>query len=64
MTKTEIKQEAQDRLMNAVQIAFYKIAEDGEHDENEAKTIADEMSKQMERIEKMFGYEPKSWNRG
>lgn len=56
MSKKETKQKAQDELMLALQTAFYN--EDLTDEERE------EMSKQMERIEKMFGYTPGSWLRG
>ena len=62
MTKTEIKQDAQDRLMDALQVAFYTLSDADGVDQSDA--IAEEMNKQMARIEKLFGYTPNSWGRG
>lgn len=70
MTKTEIKQMAQDELMAAMQTAFNMILDTSSGSCKEDTTIEEremvmaEASKQMERIEKLFGYTPSSWNRG
>lgn len=55
-TKTEVKHSAQDALMSAMQIAFDR----GEDD----PAIREEMDKQFQRVEKLFGYVPGSFNRG
>ncbi len=59
MTRTETKQKAQDELMSAMQIAFARA-----HDEGTSDDLAAEMSSQMARVEKLFGYDPGSWRRG
>jgi len=58
MTHTETKQKAQDQLMGSLMNAFFVAADTGENE-----TIIKEISKQVERIEKLFGYVPKSWAR-
>lgn len=59
MTRTETKQKAQFELLSAMQIAF-EIA----HDQHASDDLVAEMSSQMERVEKLFGYELGSWARG
>ncbi len=59
MTRTEQKQQAQNNLMSAMQIAFARA-----YDEKDSADSIAEMSRQMERVEKLFGYEPGSWARG
>ncbi len=54
-TKTQIKQNAQDELMSAMQIAFANKQHSDE--------LVAEISRQMERVEKLFGYKPGSWAR-
>ena len=56
MTKTELKTQAKEKLLSFIQHSFY--------DDTISKEMIEEMSKQMERVEKLFGYEPKSWARG
>lgn len=56
MNRTERKQEAQDQLLHGMQVAFARNEDDEE--------LREIMSKQMERVEKMFGYEPGSFTRG
>ena len=56
MTKAEIKHKAQDELLSAMQVAFNTLAVDSD--------LWVEADKQMERVEKLFGYVPGSWNRG
>ncbi|MCK5613716.1 hypothetical protein KAR91_68260 [Candidatus Pacearchaeota archaeon] len=56
MTKTQTKQEAQIKLIQAMQIAFMDMEITPEMEKA--------MSDQMARIEKMFGFIPHSWNRG
>jgi hypothetical protein len=62
MTKTEAKHKAQNDLMQAMQAAFNHIPEN--YSEEDAEILKEEASKQMARIEKMFGYEEYSWTRG
>lgn len=50
---------AQDRLMAAMQVAFNRAREDGV-----TPAFIKEMSDQMARVEELFGYEPRSWQRG
>ena len=59
LTRTEIKEEAQDQLLYGLRVAFTSACMDGKSDE-----ILAEMNKQFVRIEKMFGYEPSSNSRG
>jgi hypothetical protein len=54
--KTEIKQEAQKELLEAMQVAFNNI--------EASSAIYEEADKQMRRVEKMFGYVEGSWGRG
>ncbi len=54
MAKKQIKERAQDELMHAMQAAFNELT---------PNELRDEMDKQMERIEKLFGYEAGSWAR-
>ena len=54
--RLEIKQTAQDSLMHAMQYAFEETDLD--------PAARAELSRQMERIEKFFGYVPGSWSRG
>ena len=63
MTKTEIKQKAQDELMSAMQTAFVAYLERTWRQETSEDLVA-EMSRQMARVEKLFGYELGSWQRG
>ena len=59
MTRKETKHQAQAELMSAMQIAFERTPK------NPAEAdVTAEMSRQMERVEKLFGYEPGSWVRG
>ena len=59
ISRKEIKQQAQDNLMSAMQIAFLQA-----HDDHASSDLISEMSSQMERVEKLFGYDPGSWQRG
>lgn len=67
MTKTEAKAEARDLLLQAVLVAFDR-AEDmwykQDMPEAERAIMRDVMSKEMARIESLFGYVPYSWTRG
>ena len=54
-SKKEIKPQAQDELMSAMQTAF-KGSIDPE--------VRKEMDRQMKRVEKLFGYTQGSWHRG
>jgi cytochrome c556 len=64
MTKTELKQKAQDMLLAAIGTAFYADASSLGISEEERDALMAEMSKQMERIEGLFGYKKNSWLRG
>ena len=56
LTKTERRQDAQKTILACIQGVFY--SEDLTQEERQ------ELSKQMARIEKLFGYEANSWVRG
>ena len=58
-SKREIKEKAQDQLIFGLRSAFALAGDDGV-----CQAVLDEMSKQFERVEKMFGYEPGSNPRG
>ncbi len=59
--KAEIRDKAQDRLMDALGVAFSRLYdEEPEHMEE----IKEAMDAQMKRIERLFGYDPGSWARG
>lgn len=63
MTKTELKHQAQDELMSAMQIAFCRLSDALDKDEDiEALHIA--IDHQMARVETLFGYNKYSWARG
>ena len=62
-TRTEIKADAQDRLMLAIQGAFAH-AYDDRHSEAAGEEVIAEMSRQFARIERLFGYEAFTWQRG
>ena len=68
MTRTELKQRAQSELMTATQIAFEAIQEyrSGSYIEDpaEREMVRAEMDKQFTRMERLFNYEPGSWQRG
>tara|TARA_Y100000817_G_scaffold296253_1_gene271652 strand:- start:37 stop:243 length:207 start_codon:yes stop_codon:yes gene_type:complete len=54
-TKKDIKEEAQDELMLAMQVAFNNVSN---------REVVKEMDRQFKRVEKLFGYNMGSWNRG
>lgn len=56
MTKTEIKQAAQDALMTQMMNAFYALTDRGASDE-----VIEEAFFQVRRIEKFLGYTEGSW---
>ena len=60
MNRTELKQLAQEKLMQGVQTAFACL----EHDADDSEALRAEMDAQMLRIEKLFGYAPGSFGRG
>ena len=66
MTRTQIKQNAQDELMHSIQSGFTRISESVPYSycQSDAEAINTEMSRQMARAEKLFGFEPFSWHRG
>ena len=53
--KKDIKEEAQDELMLAMQVAFNNVSN---------REVVKEMDRQFKRVEKLFGYNMGSWNRG
>lgn len=64
MTKTEIKYEAQEELLYAMGVAFERVNDDISKTEKDREAIKVEMSKQMARVEQLFGIEPFSTVRG
>lgn len=54
--KKSLRQEAQDMIMHAVTVVYYKLG-----DENASPELEAEVRRQVGRIEKMFGYQPGSW---
>ena len=54
-TKKDIKEAAQDELMLAMQVAFNNVSN---------REVVKEMDRQFKRVEKLFGYNMGSWNRG
>ena len=57
MSKTELKQDAQDRLMYVLEIAYYQVGDDPEMTEEEKEALSNELTKQINRVKKLFGYE-------
>ena len=67
MTKTEAKAEARDLLLQAVLVAFDRAEDSWDRQdtpEAERAAMRDAMSKELARIESLFGYVPYSWTRG
>jgi len=60
---TERKQRAQDILMQSALTGFTSIYESGEYTEEQSEELSAEMSVQLGRIEKLFGYTVGSWMR-
>lgn len=58
-----IKEEAQSRLMSAMQVAFDAL-EDSSLLPRDKDNLREAMSGQMARVERIFGYAPGSWSRG
>lgn len=59
MTKTELKQAAQDKLLFGLRASFETLSPDEDTPE-----MREAMSQQMARVERIFGYEPFSNGRG
>lgn len=55
------KQKAQDLLMSAMMTALYALNDDPSMTPAEKERVAEQMEKQKQRVEKLFGYEPGSW---
>jgi chemotaxis regulatin CheY-phosphate phosphatase CheZ len=53
MSRTDIKSKARENLMHAMMAAFYDDLTD---------EMREEMHKQVNKVEKLFGYEVGSWN--
>lgn len=58
-TKKEIRHDAQREIMVAATTVFYRI---GDNQADYPPDLITEIRKQMERIEKLFGYVPGSWS--
>lgn len=63
MKRKDIKIKAQDELLGGMRAAFHWV-EDSDLDESLLEEIKEEMSKQMARVEKLFGVDPYSTSRG
>jgi len=60
-----VKQEAQDRLMNGMQIAISRLVETAANDDGpDGRAVYHEAVAQFRRVEKMFGYDPNTWSSG
>lgn len=57
------KQTAQENLLSAMQAAFDRLDDEDMTDFDKA-ALRNTMSKQMARVEKLFGFEPYSFLRG
>lgn len=55
------KQKAQDLLMEAMTAAMYYLNEDPHMTAAEKRRVEDQMVKQKERVEKLFGFPPGAW---
>lgn len=55
------KQKAQDLLMSAMMTALYHLNDDQNMTETEKERVAEQMEKQKQRIERLFGYQAGSW---
>lgn len=63
LTKTEMKHLAQDLLMLHGKGAFKRIEDIGLNEE-EKKQVYSAMHEEFTRMEKLFGFDPGSWSRG
>jgi hypothetical protein len=65
MKKAELKRKAQNEILHTAMQAILVTAENNSDGMNEAEMaeLKTEMDNQLKRIEKMFGYEPGSWQR-
>ena len=57
MTRTEIKQRAQDEILHYARAAMNAIEEDRDLSEDEQDALYSEVDIQIKRVKKMFGYE-------
>ena len=65
--KKALREEAQGDLLDGMQCAFARLDDDvqqGITSAQKAAALRDEMSKQMARVERLFGYIPYSFARG
>ncbi len=60
LSKTKLKQEAQEDLLHFMIGAFHNINDDSKLTDEQKKEKRECLSKQMARIEKLFGYKPYS----
>jgi hypothetical protein len=58
-TATERRHEAQREIMTAAMGVFYRI---GDNQADYPPELVVEIKRQLTRVEKLFGYEPGSWN--
>lgn len=62
MDKTGAKHRAQNLLMYAAANALYHLNDDPDLLPDQREQVAKAIEHQYRRIEKLFGYEPGSWN--
>ena len=63
-SKREVKQQAQENIMHGISNSFYGVYDDEELSGRDKAILRQEMSNQMARVEKLFGYIPYEWIRG
>ena len=56
MTTKPVKHQAQDAILHAAMNVFYHLT-----DEDASPELVEEAHRQINRIEKLFGYEPGTW---
>jgi hypothetical protein len=57
MSKKQLKEKAQEEIMDKISQVGYAISESGDHTEEEKEILLAEVKKQMDRIAKLFGYD-------
>ena len=57
MKRKEIKEYAQEEILQSLVLAYYRIMDDVEMDEEDKKILKKELYRQADRVAKLFGYE-------
>ena len=57
--KKQLKQQVQDALLSAMMVQFTRF-----NDENASEELVAAARKEAHRVQKLFGYEPGSWQEG